>query len=155
MKYPAVRMLIIPYLRVNHHDKILFLSHYLKLDSVLLCVFECSIPRLTNYLPEESKAILTSHHASVQYHVPIQTTFVEPFDPIIGAQYIVLGEIEKPEGMYVVFSLCIFPSHTLCNQTTPQSCLSPFYFQGMVKPLCVRGSLIVWTASMLHCYRRP
>ncbi|XP_060774129.1 CST complex subunit TEN1 [Neoarius graeffei] len=54
--------------------------------------------RLTNYLPEESKAILTSHHASVQYHVPIQTTFVEPFDPIIGAQYIVLGEIEKPEG---------------------------------------------------------
>ncbi|KAF4080066.1 hypothetical protein AMELA_G00166280 [Ameiurus melas] len=54
--------------------------------------------RLADYLPEESKAILTSHHASVQYQVSIQTTFVEPFDPIIGAQYIVLGEIEKSEG---------------------------------------------------------
>ncbi|XP_053354298.1 CST complex subunit TEN1 isoform X2 [Clarias gariepinus] len=54
--------------------------------------------RLTDYLPEESKAILTSHHASVQYQVSVQTTFVEPFDPIIGAQYIVLGEVEKSEG---------------------------------------------------------
>lgn len=54
--------------------------------------------RLTDYLPEESKAILTSHHASVQYQVSIQTTFVEPFDPIIGAQYIVLGELEKSQG---------------------------------------------------------
>lgn len=63
--------------------------------------------RLTDYLPEESKAILTSHHASVQYQVSIQTTFVEPFDPIIGAQYIVLGELEKSQGMSV-FSLCIF-----------------------------------------------
>ncbi|KAG7326836.1 hypothetical protein KOW79_010237 [Hemibagrus wyckioides] len=53
--------------------------------------------RLTDYLPEESKAILTSHHASVQHQVSIQTSFVEPFDPIIGAQYIVLGEIEKSE----------------------------------------------------------
>ncbi|XP_017337626.1 CST complex subunit TEN1 isoform X2 [Ictalurus punctatus] len=53
---------------------------------------------LTDYLPEESKAILTSHHASVQYQVSIQTTFVEPFDPIIGAQYIVLGELEKSQG---------------------------------------------------------
>ncbi|KAF5897774.1 CST complex subunit TEN1, partial [Clarias magur] len=52
---------------------------------------------LTDYLPEESKAILTSHHASVQYQVSVQTTFVEPFDPIIGAQYIVLGEVEKSE----------------------------------------------------------
>ncbi|GAA6098662.1 CST complex subunit TEN1 [Tachysurus ichikawai] len=54
--------------------------------------------RLTDYLPEESKAILTSNHASVQYQVSIQTSFVEPFDPIIGAQYTVLGEIEKSEG---------------------------------------------------------
>ncbi|XP_062853901.1 CST complex subunit TEN1 isoform X2 [Trichomycterus rosablanca] len=53
--------------------------------------------RLTSYQPEESKAILASHHASVQYLVTVQTTFVEPFNPIIGAQYIVLGEIEKPE----------------------------------------------------------
>ncbi|KAK2857599.1 hypothetical protein Q7C36_005518 [Tachysurus vachellii] len=54
--------------------------------------------RLTDYLPEESKAILTSNHASVQYQVSIQTSFVEPFDSIIGAQYTVLGEIEKSEG---------------------------------------------------------
>ncbi|KAK3575143.1 hypothetical protein QTP86_020955 [Hemibagrus guttatus] len=53
--------------------------------------------RLTDYLPEESKAILTSHHSSVQYQVSIQTSFVEPFDPIIGTQYIVLGEIEKSD----------------------------------------------------------
>ncbi|XP_021426149.2 CST complex subunit TEN1 [Oncorhynchus mykiss] len=35
---------------------------------------------------------------SMQHQVVVQTTFVEPFDPIIGAQYIVLGEIEKAEG---------------------------------------------------------
>lgn len=28
----------------------------------------------------------------------IHTLFVEPFNPIIGAQYIVLGEIENAEG---------------------------------------------------------
>lgn len=75
---------------------------------MFLCVCLNVLPlRLTDYLPEESKAILTSHHASVQYQVSIQTTFVEPFDPIIGAQYIVLGELEKSQGMSV-FSLCIF-----------------------------------------------
>lgn len=58
--------------------------------------------RLTDYLPEKSKAILTSHHASEQYQVSIQTTFVEPFNPIIGAQYIVLGEVEKTEGEAIV-----------------------------------------------------
>ncbi|XP_046725759.1 CST complex subunit TEN1 isoform X2 [Silurus meridionalis] len=54
--------------------------------------------RLSKYLPEESKAIITSHHASVEYQVAVKTTFVEPFAPIIGAQYTVLGEIEKSEG---------------------------------------------------------
>uniref|UniRef100_A0A3B4ELQ3 CST complex subunit TEN1 n=1 Tax=Pygocentrus nattereri TaxID=42514 RepID=A0A3B4ELQ3_PYGNA len=54
--------------------------------------------RLTSYLPEESKAILTSHHASMQHQVSVQTTFVEPFDPIVGAQYVTLGEIDKAEG---------------------------------------------------------
>uniref|UniRef100_A0AAZ3RGH7 CST complex subunit TEN1 n=1 Tax=Oncorhynchus tshawytscha TaxID=74940 RepID=A0AAZ3RGH7_ONCTS len=39
---------------------------------------------------------------SIQHHVVVQTTFVEPFDPIIGAQYIVLGEIEKAEGKMVM-----------------------------------------------------
>lgn len=28
----------------------------------------------------------------------VHTLFVEPFNPIIGAQYLVLGEIEKAEG---------------------------------------------------------
>lgn len=95
-------------------DRISTLTHYFHLDSVLLCMFECSTPRLTTYLPEESKAILTSHHASVQYKVAIRTTFVEPFDPIIGAQYIVLGEIEKSDGMSVLFSLGILFVHVYC-----------------------------------------
>ncbi|XP_066520450.1 CST complex subunit TEN1 [Hoplias malabaricus] len=54
--------------------------------------------RLTSYLPEESRAVLTSHHASLQHQVSVQTTFVEPFDAVIGAQYITLGEIDKVEG---------------------------------------------------------
>lgn len=83
----------------------MLLAHYFKPDSVL---FECFALRLTNYMPEESKAILTSHHASVQYQVSVQTTFVEPFNPIIGAQYIVLGEIDKSEGTSVLFLSCLF-----------------------------------------------
>ncbi|TSK62589.1 CST complex subunit TEN1 [Bagarius yarrelli] len=58
--------------------------------------------RLTDYLPEKSKAILTSHHASEQYQVSIRTSLVEPFDPIIGAQYIVLGEVEKSDEEAIV-----------------------------------------------------
>ncbi|XP_030638495.1 CST complex subunit TEN1 [Chanos chanos] len=54
--------------------------------------------RLTYYRPEESVAILTSQHASVQYQVSVRTGFVEPFHSILGAQYLVLGEIEKAEG---------------------------------------------------------
>ncbi|XP_056136957.1 CST complex subunit TEN1 [Lampris incognitus] len=51
--------------------------------------------RLTCYQPEESRAVLSAQHASVQHQVVVRTLFVEPFDPIIGAQYIVLGEIEE------------------------------------------------------------
>ncbi|XP_055760573.1 CST complex subunit TEN1-like [Salvelinus fontinalis] len=54
--------------------------------------------RLVSYQPEESKATLSIQHATRQHQVVVQTPFVEPFDPIIGAQYIVLGEIEKAEG---------------------------------------------------------
>lgn len=54
--------------------------------------------RLTYYQPEESKATLTAQHASTQHKVVVQTLFVEPFDAIIGAQYMVLGEIENSEG---------------------------------------------------------
>lgn len=132
--------------------------HYFQLDIVPLCMFECPTPRLAGYQPEESRAILTSHHASMQYQVSIQTTFVEPFDPVIGAQYLVLGEIEKSEGMSVLCFHCAFHLFTFnswSNVMTQQPCLSQFCFQGTVKPLCVHGSLIVWMASMLHCYRRP
>ncbi|XP_037115776.1 CST complex subunit TEN1 [Syngnathus acus] len=55
--------------------------------------------RLTRYEPEKSQASLTTQHASKEHHVVINTSFVEPFNPIIGAQYIVLGEIEIAEGV--------------------------------------------------------
>uniref|UniRef100_A0A3Q3DLV0 CST complex subunit TEN1 n=1 Tax=Hippocampus comes TaxID=109280 RepID=A0A3Q3DLV0_HIPCM len=55
--------------------------------------------RLTQYEPEKSRASLTTQHASKEHHVVINTSFVEPFNPIIGAQYIVLGEIETAQGV--------------------------------------------------------
>ncbi|XP_042563270.1 CST complex subunit TEN1-like [Clupea harengus] len=53
--------------------------------------------RLTCYRPEDSTAILSSHHASIKYQVSVQTSCVEPFNPLCGALYIVLGEIENTE----------------------------------------------------------
>uniref|UniRef100_A0A8C5BK87 TEN1 subunit of CST complex n=1 Tax=Gadus morhua TaxID=8049 RepID=A0A8C5BK87_GADMO len=50
---------------------------------------------LLYYQPEESKATLTTRHASAQHKVIVHTLFVEPFNAIIGAQYMVLGEIEN------------------------------------------------------------
>ncbi|KAL3996252.1 hyaluronoglucosaminidase [Sarotherodon galilaeus] len=55
--------------------------------------------RLVCYQPEESRATLSTQHASKEHCVVVHTLFVEPFNPIIGAQYIVLGEIEKDEGV--------------------------------------------------------
>lgn len=55
--------------------------------------------RLTSYVPEESKAVLSGRQSSAQCHVSVQTTLVEPFQPILGAQYFVLGEIEKTDGL--------------------------------------------------------
>ncbi|XP_034044976.1 CST complex subunit TEN1 [Thalassophryne amazonica] len=55
--------------------------------------------RLVRYEPEESRATLSANHASTEHHVVIHTMYVEPFDPIMGAQYIVLGEIENAEGI--------------------------------------------------------
>ncbi|TNN69507.1 CST complex subunit TEN1 [Liparis tanakae] len=49
--------------------------------------------------PEESRATLSAQHASKEHHVAIHTLFVEPFNPIIGAQYIVLGEVENADGV--------------------------------------------------------
>ncbi|CAB1344902.1 unnamed protein product [Coregonus sp. 'balchen'] len=51
-----------------------------------------------SYQPEESKATLSAQNAATQHQVVVQTTFVEPFEPIIGAQYLVVGEIENSEG---------------------------------------------------------
>lgn len=58
--------------------------------------------RLDCYQPEESRATLSAHHASKEHQVAVQTLFVEPFNPIIGAQYIVLGEIESDEDVGVM-----------------------------------------------------
>ncbi|KAJ8283837.1 hypothetical protein COCON_G00026870 [Conger conger] len=54
--------------------------------------------RLKCYQPAESQAILSSHFAATQHQVIVHTVFVEPFHPILGAQYIVLGELEITEG---------------------------------------------------------
>ncbi|XP_035494406.2 CST complex subunit TEN1 isoform X1 [Scophthalmus maximus] len=58
--------------------------------------------RLVCYQPEESRAMLSAQHASKEHHVTVHTLFVEPFNPIIGAQYIVLGETENAEGVGVM-----------------------------------------------------
>ncbi|XP_035516560.1 CST complex subunit TEN1 [Morone saxatilis] len=58
--------------------------------------------RLACYDPEVSEATLSAQHASKEHHVVIHTMFVEPFNPIIGAQYIVLGEIENAKGVGVM-----------------------------------------------------
>nr|XP_019939470.1 PREDICTED: CST complex subunit TEN1 [Paralichthys olivaceus] len=55
--------------------------------------------RLVCYQPEESRATLSAQHASKEHHVVVHTLFVEPFNPIIGAQYIVIGETENAEGV--------------------------------------------------------
>uniref|UniRef100_A0A3B4GLK0 TEN1 subunit of CST complex n=1 Tax=Pundamilia nyererei TaxID=303518 RepID=A0A3B4GLK0_9CICH len=56
-----------------------------------------STNRLVCYQPEESRATLSAQHASKEHRVVVHTLFVEPFNPIIGAQYTVLGEIENDE----------------------------------------------------------
>lgn len=56
--------------------------------------------RLISYVPEESKAVLSGQQSSAQCHVSVQTTLVEPFQPVLGAQYFVLGEIEKTDGKF-------------------------------------------------------
>ncbi|XP_068606690.1 CST complex subunit TEN1 [Brachionichthys hirsutus] len=58
--------------------------------------------RLSCYQPEESRATLSAQHASEEHHVFIHTSLVEPFNPIIGAQYLVLGEVDNAEGVGVM-----------------------------------------------------
>ncbi|KAK2889067.1 hypothetical protein QQF64_028886 [Cirrhinus molitorella] len=67
--------------------------------------------RLISYEPEESKAILSGQQSSAQYNMSVQTTLVEPFQPTLGAQYFVLGEIEKTDGL----SGAILHARTLSN----------------------------------------
>ncbi|NP_001313294.1 CST complex subunit TEN1 isoform 2 [Danio rerio] len=55
--------------------------------------------RLTSYKPDCSQAILKDQQSSAQCHVSVQTTLVEPFQPMLGAQYFVLGEIERTNGL--------------------------------------------------------
>lgn len=66
--------------------------------------------RLSQYEPEKSRASLTTQHASKEHHLVINTSFVEPFNPIIGAQYIVLGEIETAQGKETLSNV-VFLSH--------------------------------------------
>ncbi|KAI1896732.1 hypothetical protein AGOR_G00097830 [Albula goreensis] len=53
--------------------------------------------KLKCYQPADSQAVLSSQHASTQHQVKVHTAFVEPFNPILGAQYIVLGDLESTE----------------------------------------------------------
>ncbi|NP_001313295.1 CST complex subunit TEN1 isoform 1 [Danio rerio] len=62
------------------------------------CGFQ-SCCRLTSYKPDCSQAILKDQQSSAQCHVSVQTTLVEPFQPMLGAQYFVLGEIERTNGL--------------------------------------------------------
>ncbi|XP_059812929.1 CST complex subunit TEN1 isoform X2 [Hypanus sabinus] len=50
--------------------------------------------RLTDYDAEISKADLSVHHNSIDYHLRVLTSLVEPFEVQIGAKYMVLGELE-------------------------------------------------------------
>uniref|UniRef100_A0A8C6TFG3 CST complex subunit TEN1 n=1 Tax=Neogobius melanostomus TaxID=47308 RepID=A0A8C6TFG3_9GOBI len=58
--------------------------------------------KLIRYEPEESMATLSAQHSSKDHCVAVHTKFVEPFDAIIGAQYMVFGELEKKEGVRAV-----------------------------------------------------
>uniref|UniRef100_A0A8C6LQY9 CST complex subunit TEN1 n=1 Tax=Nothobranchius furzeri TaxID=105023 RepID=A0A8C6LQY9_NOTFU len=72
--------------------------------SVFHCVdlFDWLDLELVSYHPESSRASLSAQHASEEHQVLVDTIFIEPFNPIIGAQYVVLGEAEKYEGTGVM-----------------------------------------------------
>lgn len=60
-------------------------------------------------------ATLSAQHASKEHQVVVHTLFVEPFNPIVGAQYLVLGETENVQGKQRA-------SHLFC--LTLENCLS-------------------------------
>lgn len=55
-------------------------------------------PRLVCYRSDESRATLSAQQGSTEYPVSVNTASVEPFNPILGAQYFALGEVEHVEG---------------------------------------------------------
>lgn len=55
--------------------------------------------KLIRYDPEESMATLCLQQSSKNHCIVVNTLFVEPFSAIIGAQYMVLGELHKMEGV--------------------------------------------------------
>ncbi|XP_051895905.1 CST complex subunit TEN1 isoform X3 [Pristis pectinata] len=50
--------------------------------------------RLTNYDARISEAALCVHHNSIDYSLRVLTSLVEPFEARVGAEYMVLGEME-------------------------------------------------------------
>ncbi|XP_062979298.1 CST complex subunit TEN1 [Elgaria multicarinata webbii] len=64
--------------------------------------------RLHSYDLVCSQATLTAQHASVQYCCRVCTKFVEPFQALLGSQYIVLGEAEYEEGEEIVLKARVF-----------------------------------------------
>lgn len=54
--------------------------------------------RLVCYRLDESRATLSAQQGPAEYPVSISTVHVEPFNPIIGAQYFALGEVEYADG---------------------------------------------------------
>ncbi|XP_069750808.1 CST complex subunit TEN1 [Narcine bancroftii] len=54
--------------------------------------------RLTNYDARTSEATISVHHNSIDYHLQVLTSLVEPFEARIGAEYMALGEVETTAG---------------------------------------------------------
>ncbi|XP_051895904.1 CST complex subunit TEN1 isoform X2 [Pristis pectinata] len=54
--------------------------------------------RLTNYDARISEAALCVHHNSIDYSLRVLTSLVEPFEARVGAEYMVLGEMETTTG---------------------------------------------------------
>lgn len=63
-------------------------------DGNLVALF----PRLVCYRSDESRATLSAQQGSAGFLVSVNTAYVEPFNPIVGAQYFALGEVENAEG---------------------------------------------------------
>lgn len=76
-------------------------------------------PRLVCYRSDESRATLSAQQGSTEYPVSVNTASVEPFNPILGAQYFALGEVEHAEGKknghpcFIYFSRALLSTQAL------------------------------------------